>query len=161
VSLIESDSLLSKLRISKIGQSLLILEECTSTNDIAAQMANAGAPHGFTVFAEKQTQGRGRHDRTWFSPEGGIRASVVLRPPRSFEPSEGIQLIGALAMVQAISALHKIKTSVRWPNDVMFNNRKLAGALVEARFTGNLLEYAILGLGVNVNFPSSLLTGVA
>jgi len=74
---------------------------------------------------------------------------------------EGIQLIGALAMVQAISALHKIKTSVRWPNDVMFNNRKLAGALVEARFTGNLLEYAILGLGVNVNFPSSLLTGVA
>jgi BirA family biotin operon repressor/biotin-[acetyl-CoA-carboxylase] ligase len=72
VSLIESDSLLSKLRTSKIGQSLLILEECTSTNDIAAQMANAGAPHGFTVFAEKQTKGRGRHGTTWVSPEGGI-----------------------------------------------------------------------------------------
>jgi len=161
VSLIKSDSLLSRLRTSKIGQSLLILEECTSTNDIAAQMANSGAPHGFTVFAEKQTKGRGRRGRTWFSPEGGIWGSVVLRPPRSFEPLEGIQLIGALAVVQAITVLHGIKTSVRWPNDVMFNNRKVAGALVEARFKGNLLEYAILGLGVNVNFPSSLLTGFA
>ena len=97
IFLIESDSLLSRLQTTNIGKSLMIIEECTSTNDIAAELANEGAPHGFTVLGGRQTNGRGRRGRTWFSPRGGIWMSIVLRPPQSFEPLDGIPLISALA----------------------------------------------------------------
>lgn len=157
--LIESDSLLSRLRTANIGKSLLIIDECTSTSDIAAELANEGAPHGFTVLGERQTKGRGRQGRTWFSPRGGIWMSIVLRPPQSFEPLDSIPLISALAIAKAINEIHGLRTSVRWPNDVILNNQKLAGTLVETKLTGNTLQYLVLGLGVNANFPSSMLTG--
>lgn len=87
--------------------------------------------------------------------------SIVLRPPQSFEPLDGIPLISALAIAQAINEIHGLRTSVRWPNDVVLDNEKLAGTLVETKLTGNALQYLVLGLGVNANFPSSMLTGVS
>lgn len=161
MKVIESNVLLSRLRTSEFGRSFLILDECASTNETAAQMANEGASHGFTVIAKKQTKGRGRHGGIWFSPEGGIWMSIVLRPPQSFEPLHGIPLISALGVVRAINAILGFRTSVRWPNDVFFKNRKLAGTLVEAKLTGNTLDYAVLGLGVNANFPSSMFPDTA
>ena len=87
--------------------------------------------------------------------------SIVLRPPKSFEPLDGIPLISALAIAQAINEIHGLRTSVRWPNDVVIDRQKLAGTLVETKLTGNALQYLVLGLGVNANFPSSMLTGVS
>jgi BirA family biotin operon repressor/biotin-[acetyl-CoA-carboxylase] ligase len=151
--------LLSSLRTERLGKSLLILDECASTNTLAFQLAEEGVSEGFMILTEKQTKGKGRHGRVWLSPPGGIWMSVVLRPPRTFEPLEGIPTMAALAVVKSINSIHGIKTHVKWPNDVVFNGRKLGGTLVETRLAGDRLRFAILGIGVNVNFPSSLLTG--
>jgi BirA family biotin operon repressor/biotin-[acetyl-CoA-carboxylase] ligase len=134
------------------------MDECASTNTLAFQLAEEGVSEGFTILTVKQTKGKGRHGRRWLSPPGGIWMSVVLRPSRNFEPLEGIPAICALAVVKSINAIHGIKTYVRWPNDVVFNGRKLGGTLVETRLAGDKLHFAVLGIGLNVNFPSSLLT---
>lgn len=82
--------------------------------------------------------------------------SVVLRPQSSMALGS-LPILSALATVQAINSIHPIRTLVRWPNDVVLNDRKLAGSLVETKLAGETPQYAVVGLGVNVNFPSSLL----
>jgi len=121
-------------------------------------MAEGGAKHGCTVLAEKQTQGRGRQAREWISPEGGIWMTIVLKPTSHFRPLDGLPLIGALATAVVLSLKHAVNATVRWPNDVMFQDRKLAGTIVEAKFSGNALAYALLGLGLNANFDSKLIS---
>lgn len=78
---LDRDLVLRKLRTKQLGQRLEVLDKCTSTNDVAAQHANPGAPHGYTVLSEEQTAGRGRQGRTWLSPRGGIWLTTLLRPP--------------------------------------------------------------------------------
>lgn len=155
---LSSNSIQSQLQTKRLGRELLIIDECTSTNDVASRMAGRGAKHGYIVLAEKQTQGRGRQAREWISPEGGIWMTTVLRPTSHFRPLDGLPLIGALATAVVLSLKHTVKAMVRWPNDVMFQDRKLAGTMVEAKFSGNALVYALLGLGLNANFNSRLIS---
>jgi len=145
------------LHTRRLGEALLLLEECDSTNGVAAELASAGAPEGLTVIAEKQNRGRGRSGRSWVSPSGGLWMTVVLRPPSSFQASICLPLIGALAIARAINTIYRTGVSLRWPNDVVLHDRKLAGTLAEARTTGEKPEYALLGLGVDTNFPTSSL----
>lgn len=85
--------------------------------------------------------------------------TTVLRPPSHFEPLDGLPMIGALAVALTLHTRYDIKTLVRWPNDVTFRGRKLAGTLVEAKFSGNAPIYALLGLGLNANFHTKLIAG--
>jgi BirA family biotin operon repressor/biotin-[acetyl-CoA-carboxylase] ligase len=156
--LLDLESVRSKLQTKSLGRRLTLLEQCKSTNDISKQQADIGAPHGSVVLAERQTDGRGRKGKAWLSPEGGIWLTIILRPPPAFEPLEGLPLLGALATARAVASAHGIKARVRWPNDVVFNGRKLAGTMVEASFKGNAIVYALLGLGLNANFPASLIS---
>lgn len=151
------DSVLSKLRTKQLGQSLEILDRCTSTNDVAAQRANAGAPHGHTVLAEEQTSGRGRQGRTWLSPRGGIWLTTVLRSPLTLDPLSALPIIGALAAAKTINSNRKVGARVRWPNDILVGDRKLAGVIAETKFKGDQLEYAILGVGINANLHAARL----
>jgi BirA family biotin operon repressor/biotin-[acetyl-CoA-carboxylase] ligase len=84
--------------------------------------------------------------------------TVVLRPPQQFDPIDSIPLLGALGAALTLSSRYGIMAQLRWPNDVVFQERKLGGALAESKFRGNTLEYVLLGLGLNVNFHSSLIT---
>jgi BirA family biotin operon repressor/biotin-[acetyl-CoA-carboxylase] ligase len=133
------------------------LEDCTSTNDIGRQYADLGASHGSVVLAERQNRGRGRRGNKWLSPAGGIWLTIILRPPASFDSLEGLPLVGALAAVRAIARTQSVRALVRWPNDVVFDGKKLAGTLAETSFNGNTIAYALLGVGVNVNFSASLI----
>jgi BirA family biotin operon repressor/biotin-[acetyl-CoA-carboxylase] ligase len=154
---ISCDSLQARLSTKNLGRSLLVIEECTTTNDLASSLASQGARHGFAVVAEKQTKGRGRHGREWISPEGGIWMTVILRPPPSLKPLDGLPLVGALAVCQALSKKGRFIPKVRWPNDVVLDHLKLAGVLVEAKIVGNVPAYLLLGLGLNANFHASLI----
>lgn len=145
------------LRTESLGRSFLMLDECSSTNDVATRLAEEGAPHGFTIIAKEQTLGRGRRGTTWFSPKGGIWMTVILRPPPDFKCPDSLPLLGALGIARAVQTTLSIRVLVRWPNDVMFQNLKFAGVLVETKFTGNALDFVVLGLGVNVNFRSTLI----
>ncbi len=157
---ISQESILRELRTKFLGRSLVALEKCSSTNDVASRSALHGAPHGLTVVAEEQTAGRGRLGRRWLSPKGGIWFTVVLRDALSVDVCNSLPLTGALAVARTLESSLGVMARVRWPNDVVADGRKVAGALVEAKSKGNELDYALLGVGINANFSISLIKEV-
>ena len=125
--------------LGSLGRPRLHLRETTSTNDRARALANAGAPHGTLVTAGAQSAGRGRQGRTWSAPPG--RALLLSLLLRSYDPLLPLRAGLAVADLADGAAL------VKWPNDVLLDDRKLAGVLVEARPDAG---WAVLGMGVNV-----------
>ncbi len=157
---ISRETILRELRTKFLGKSLVVLEKCSSTNDVASDSARHGAPHGLTVIAEEQTAGRGRLGRRWLSPKGGIWLSIVLRDALSIDAYNSLPLTGALAVARTLNSSLGVGARVRWPNDVLASGRKLAGVLVEAKSKGDEFDYALLGVGINANFPISLIEEV-
>lgn len=125
-------------------------QELSSTNQEALHLAEQGAREGTVVVARRQRSGRGRLERVWHSPEGGLWFSVVLRP----RILEGLNLLGALACTREAER-SGVDAQIRWPNDVMVGSRKLAGVLSEGRFSGGRSEHAVLGIGFNANLGQS------
>lgn len=132
------------------------LAETDSTNLRAAQWARQGAAHGSVVVADHQTAGRGRLDRHWLSPAGSsLLVSVVLRPSGDRRLRGLLALAGGVAACQCLEELG-VKAAVKWPNDVLLGDRKLAGILAEASE-----DVVILGLGMNVGqevFPDEIVS---
>jgi BirA family transcriptional regulator, biotin operon repressor / biotin---[acetyl-CoA-carboxylase] ligase len=130
--------------------------EVDSTQRVADGMAQLGAPQGLVVLATEQVMGRGRLDREWLSPRGGLYMSLVLRPARKTEVGL-LPLIGAFSIVEGIAESTGIVSLVRWPNDVTISGRKAAGVIAESRYSGADLSYVVLGIGINCNLdPASL-----
>jgi len=148
----------SKLQTDSLGRKLLYLAECTSTNDVAKKVALESTNHGFTIVANSQTNGRGRHGRKWESPKGGIWMTVILRPPFGSSTLQGLPLIGAVSIVNSIRSQLTIDARLRWPNDVMVNGYKLAGTIAESHWRGDSLQFVLLGMGVNANFNATAIT---
>jgi len=148
---------IDSIRASRVANQIHFFETIGSTMTEAARLADAGAPHGTTVLAEEQTAGIGRLGRTWLSPVGaGIYCSMVLRlelPPASAPIAS---LLVGLAAADAIQKTSNLLCDLRWPNDVLINERKVAGIL-----THLISDSVIAGIGINVNqlgFPSDLRT---
>ncbi len=132
--------------------SCLALERVTSTLDIIHELAVEGAPCGALVLADEQVSGRGRQGRRWYSPKGGgVWLSSLKRPSR---PVEGgvLALRTGMAVVRALTDLDVV-AKLKWPNDVMVHDRKLAGVLCEARWRGPEIAWVALGIGINVHGP--------
>ena len=148
------------LRLGPFGRRMHWLETATSTNDVAARLADVGAEEGTTVVAEAQTSGRGRMGRAWFSPPGaGLYVSIVLRPGDSsmaqgFSPGSPafplLTLAAGVALAEGIEASTGLPAEIKWPNDLLVGRRKVAGILAEAAAQGGNLEFVILGFGVNL-----------
>jgi BirA family transcriptional regulator, biotin operon repressor / biotin---[acetyl-CoA-carboxylase] ligase len=129
-----------------------------STLDAIHTLAAQGAPAGTTVIAEEQTAGRGRDGRTWHSPPGGVWLGMLLRPTRAELPAVAIR--AGLALADAVDAmLGRPETGLKWPNDVLLGDRKLAGILCEGRWQGDTPQWLALGIGVNVR--NTISTAVA
>jgi BirA family transcriptional regulator, biotin operon repressor / biotin---[acetyl-CoA-carboxylase] ligase len=121
-----------------------------STNDLAARWAEAGAPDLALIVADEQTSGRGRMGRLWHTPGGAALAfSLVLRPALR-APATHLTGLGALAVCTTLVDEYGLQAQIKWPNDVLVNDRKLCGVLVEAAWQGEQMSYAVLGIGVNV-----------
>ena len=118
-----------------------------STNDEAQRLAAEGAPHGTVVHADQQTAGRGRLARRWASPPGNLYLSIVLRPDVPPARSAEIGFVAALAVADGVDALlpRQMRATLKWPNDVLVNDGKIAGILAED--AGNAL---IVGIGIDV-----------
>lgn len=132
-----------------IGRELHYLEVTTSTQDAARQIAEQGSQEGTAVMAARQEAGRGRLGRSWFSPQGGLAVSIILKPS-----IEDLYLLPAISAVAIFRALQRIglNSSIKWPNDILVNGRKICGILIENILDGGKLKYAITGIGINVNF---------
>lgn len=133
---------------------LMVRDEVDSTNDEVRRLAEAGAPDGRVVIADRQTAGRGRRGAAWICPPGEALAfSVLVRPeqPKALWPR--LALAAGLAVAEGLEAFG-VATGIKWPNDVWIGGRKVSGVLVEAG-----ADFAIIGIGVNVNvtdFPKEL-----
>ena len=154
------------LNTGAIGARMEIHEKLDSTNTRAKAIAATGAPHGYLVIAESQSGGRGRFGRPFYSPEhSGVYISYVLRPEMPAERAVMITSMAAVAVARAIEALADVDVKIKWVNDLYINARKVCGILCEAGmdFESGQLEYAVLGIGVNVTamqFPGDL-AGIA
>lgn len=122
-------------------------DQLGSTNDEARRLIEAGAAHGIVVHADQQTAGRGRFSRRWVSPPGNLYVSIVLRPDLPASRSMELSFLAALAVADAVDALlpRQVRTTLKWPNDVLVRGGKIAGILLEQAG-----EATILGIGLNV-----------
>ena len=128
------------------------LDEVGSTQAVAKGLAAMGAPEGTAVVAKSQSSGEGRLGRTWVSPAGGLYMSFILRP-RNLPSPELVSLVSALAVVQGIKSSTGLPTKIRWPNDVMVGQKKLAGIMAEAQSYKHEITQILVGVGLNCNAP--------
>ena len=122
------------------------LAEAGSTMDEARLRADQGAPHGTVVAAKLQRGGRGRHGRSWSSPDGNLYATVVLRPAAPADRAAELGFVASLAVAEAVDRVAGPMTGLKWPNDVLRGGAKLAGLLLERLHYGAVL----VGFGVNI-----------
>lgn len=133
-------------------------DKTDSTNDDARKLILEGAPHGTLVVAETQTKGRGRHNRNWTSPtNAGIYTSLILRPQRPLQKATLLSLVTAIATVEAITQTTHAKPQIKWPNDILLHQHKIAGILTETEILPDKDYALIIGLGINVNTPFAAL----
>ena len=140
------------LRTRRIGRAEWHFHsEVSSTSDEAIKLALSGAREGSVVVAEQQSQGRGRRGHAWFSAPHGLMFSVLLRPAMPEVEPAWLTSIGVLAVAEAIQAITGLRPVVKAPNDVYLGKRKVAGILAETGFRSGEPEWAVLGIGCNVN----------
>ncbi len=133
-----------------IGANLVYVPEVDSTQSLARHEAELGASEGTIVIAEAQTAGRGRFGRRWVSPAGvNLYFTVVLRPDA--DRLRRLSIITPLAVVRAVRIVTGLEAKIKWPNDVLIGDKKLAGILIETVMAGDTVDFALLGIGVNVN----------
>jgi BirA family biotin operon repressor/biotin-[acetyl-CoA-carboxylase] ligase len=139
-----------------IGSHIFYYEQIDSTNDEAKQLAKSLADEGIVVIAESQTKGRGRMHRKWSSPKGGLYLSVVLRPKKNLQEQAKYYLVSSVACALGIRKATGINCLIKWPNDILVNNKKVAGILTESSIKESKVDFLILGIGINVNsLPSA------
>jgi BirA family biotin operon repressor/biotin-[acetyl-CoA-carboxylase] ligase len=134
-------------------------DSVTSTNELALNLKENEAAEGLVIIGGEQTKGRGRLQRNWHSPKGlGLWFSIILKPQKDFDRIPLLTLIGALSVQKAAENIG-INTDLKWPNDILFNNKKVCGILSQFRSSGNEIERVVVGIGINVNqqeFPEDL-----
>lgn len=136
---------------------LFLFPKVTSTNTRMRERANAGAPEGLVLLAGTQTDGRGRYGRDFYSPaDTGLYLSLLLRP-ENWTPQDAVRLttMAAVALCESIRAMGVEEVGIKWVNDIFVKGKKACGILTEASFgmESGLLEYAVLGVGINVYPP--------
>ena len=159
---LDTASLHQLLTTHVFGRTLHMLPSTTSTNDIVKNLAQHGAPEGTVVIAEHQTQGRGRHGRSFVSPAGlGIYLSLLVRPHADLHRLPQLTLAMAVATAEALVEYSALPVCLKWPNDVEIHGKKVAGILCEAVLNPAASPLVVIGIGINVNtaiehFPSEL-----
>jgi len=144
----------SGLDAQRLGTKFHYLQQTDSTNKVARRLAENGATEGEIVIAAQQSEGRGRLGRSWVSPaDVNLYCSIVLRPKLVPAHAAQITLMAAVALADAISAFIPLEPTIKWPNDILVDGKKLAGILTESSCTSERVEFVVLGIGVNLNFP--------
>lgn len=150
--LLTESEIKSRLKTEWAGQEISCQNETQSTNVDCKSLAEQGAKHGQLCIADTQNAGRGRRGRTWESPKGtSISMSLLLRPIIKPNQASMLTIVMALAMVKALKELYKDDFRIKWPNDILFHNKKICGILTEMSAEMDYVHYVVIGCGINVN----------
>ena len=158
--MVDPRAILNGVDLVLLEPNIICMNQTESTNVLARVMVEGGLGEGLIAVADLQTQGRGRHDRNWHSPLGGLYFSIVLKPRIADEAAPLLGFLTACAIATEIREVLGLEVSLKWPNDILVGERKLGGILSETISTnGSLL--AVIGVGINQNirredFPAEL-----
>jgi BirA family biotin operon repressor/biotin-[acetyl-CoA-carboxylase] ligase len=153
-----------KTKEQLIGNKILVFENTASTNDVIERFGVNHHPEGLVIFAEAQTEGRGRHGRAWFSPpKRGLWFSILLRPKIDLASAPRLTILASVAVATALGRITGLEFQLKWPNDILCRKKKVAGILVELNADSKGIHHAVIGIGINVNlekndFPKELLS---
>jgi len=147
---ITPEAIIQRLNTRFIGRTIVYHPSVSSTMDAAKEEAASGATEGTVVVAREQTCGKGRLGREWINPPGVIAFSILLRP--EMNNLLRLTMVASLATSRAIDTITGLSTSIKWPNDVLLNGRKVSGILTQSAFRKRVVDWAIIGIGINVNF---------
>ncbi|MGH7824542.1 MAG: biotin--[acetyl-CoA-carboxylase] ligase [Candidatus Binatia bacterium] len=146
------------LTTKRLGRKIHYFAQLDSTNSYARRLAEQGSPEGEVVIAEAQTRGRGRLGRAWISPPHlNLYLSLILRPRLLPADAPQITLMAAVALADAVASYAAILPSIKWPNDILVGGKKLAGVLSESSCGRERIDFVILGIGINLNYPAELM----
>lgn len=141
-----------------MGQTVVYHESLDSTNRVARMLAQQGAKEGTLVIAEEQTEGRGRFRRKWFSPpQAGIWMSLILRPQFALAKAPFLTTLAAVAVTKVLTEVTLQQAAIKWPNDILYDGKKVGGILTEVSAEGNMIDYCVMGIGINVRMDVSVL----
>jgi len=141
-----------------IGKKIYYYSQVSSTNKIASELAKYGANEGTVVIAERQNSGKGRRGRAWHSSADGLWFSIISRPEIKISESHFFTINASLAIYYALKVLD-IESEIKWPNDILYKNKKICGILSEMNSSSEKLNYIVTGIGINVNqekFPEQI-----
>jgi BirA family transcriptional regulator, biotin operon repressor / biotin---[acetyl-CoA-carboxylase] ligase len=156
------ESLKNKLKCIHIGSNIIFLPETDSTNNLVKEYAKNNAQEGLVIVADSQTKGRGRTGKSWHSPpKTGIYLSILLKPNLKHDQLSLITLLAGVSAVLTINEFSLHRASLKWPNDILINGKKICGLLCEMIQKQEKSLYLVIGIGLNVNqtseqFPEDL-----
>jgi len=134
-----------------VRNQILHFQEVETTMDTAKALARKGVPHLTCVVAEHQTKGRGRLNREWISSKGGLWFTLILRPLLPPPLVYIYNFAASLSLSRVLNRLFDVDVSVKWPNDLLLGGEKLAGMLSEMETRGEMVQFLVIGIGINVN----------
>jgi len=139
---------------AELGQRVYWYPSLPSTNRLASDLAQDDSiPHGCVITAKEQVSGRGRQGKQWASPAGGLWLSVILKRPVPLARAAELTLMASVAVLRAVRQVTGVSLAIKWPNDLLFQGKKVCGILAELRAGGESVNHAILGIGLNANVP--------
>jgi BirA family biotin operon repressor/biotin-[acetyl-CoA-carboxylase] ligase len=146
------EEIYSGLNTKILGKNIFFYEEVGSTNDLAYRYALKNSGEGAVFIAESQTNGRGRMGREWFSPKGkGLWFSLILKPKINFSDITLLPLLTAVSCAEAINKTLGLDVRIKWPNDLLINDKKIGGILLEMKAELDKINFLIVGIGIDVN----------
>ena len=158
--MLNQQEIVSRISSKWAGRKVVFLEETGSTNVEAKALAEQGAVHGTLVVADSQSGGKGRRGRSWHSPKGSaIAMSLILKPQLEPEKASMLTLVQAMAVAKALEELGGERPQIKWPNDILINQKKVCGILTEMHLDKTKISSIIIGCGINVNqdcFPKEI-----
>ena len=145
-----------------IAKEIFYFDSLSSTMDKAMELGLKDSPEGSLVVAETQTKGRGRLGRHWISPKyKGVYFSLLLRPKIIPQQASVLTILIAVSVTEAIQKITGLSLTIKWPNDIMLNNKKLGGILLEMNAETDLVKFVVIGVGVNVSSSKTSLASNA
>ncbi|BCN29700.1 biotin--[acetyl-CoA-carboxylase] ligase [Anaeromicropila herbilytica] len=157
---ISESEILSRMQTNYIGKKVRFYDEVDSTNLVAKKIAEEEESDGLLVVSESQTKGKGRRGREWSSDKGcDIFMSLILKPKINPMNASMLTILAALAVSKSIAKIVEKDTYIKWPNDIILNNKKVCGVLTEMSTEIDYINHVVIGIGINVNrtsFPNEL-----
>jgi BirA family biotin operon repressor/biotin-[acetyl-CoA-carboxylase] ligase len=152
--MMDKDFKIIKLRLKThfIGKRVYHYKRISSTQQLAISFAetNISNENGTVILADEQYDGKGRGNKKWISPKGGLWISLIIKPKIELNKIHILSMIAAISVCEIINEISNLETRIKWPNDIVIDNKKIAGIIIDSSINKNNIEYIVIGIGINI-----------